>query len=70
VPGAPLSAVSGQLSCWGVAICDGYKAYDTLARQREGSDLTLAHCWAHLRRTFVEAEPHDPEAAEMFDRIG
>ncbi|MFQ5530686.1 MAG: hypothetical protein ACE5FP_10130, partial [Gemmatimonadota bacterium] len=28
----------------GVAICDGYKAYDTLAREREGSDLTLAHC--------------------------
>jgi transposase len=28
----------------GIAICDGYKAYDVLAREREGSDLTLAHC--------------------------
>ncbi len=28
----------------GVAICDGYKVYDVLAREREGSDLTLAHC--------------------------
>jgi transposase len=54
----------------GVAICDGYKAYDTLAREREGSDLTLAHCWAHARRKFVEAEPHYPEAAEMVDQIG
>ena len=27
----------------GVAICDGYKVYDVLAREREGSDLTLAH---------------------------
>jgi hypothetical protein len=38
-----------------VAICDGYKVYDVLAREREGSDLTLAHCWAHVRRKFVEA---------------
>jgi hypothetical protein len=54
----------------GVAICDGYKEYDVLAREREGSDLTLAHCWAHVRRKFVEAEPHYPEASEILDRIG
>jgi transposase len=54
----------------GVAICDGYKAYDVLAREREGSDLTLAHCWAHVRRKFVEAELHYPEAGEVLDRIG
>jgi transposase len=54
----------------GVAICDGYKAYDVLAREREGSDLTLAHCWAHVRRKFVEAEPFYPEASEILDRIG
>jgi transposase len=54
----------------GVAICDGYKAYDTLARERAGSDLILAHCWAHVRRKFVEAEPHYPEAGEMIDLIG
>ena len=30
----------------GVALCDGYKAYDTLAKEREASDLVLAHCWA------------------------
>jgi transposase len=54
----------------GVAICDGYKPYDVLAREREGSDLTLAHCWAHVRRKFVEAEPHYPEGSEILDRIG
>ena len=54
----------------GVAICDGYKAYDVLAREREGSDLTLAHCWAHVRRKFVEAEPFYPEAGEILERIG
>jgi transposase len=54
----------------GVAICDGYKAYDVLAREREGSDLTLAHCWAHVRRKFVEAEPFYPEASAIVDRIG
>ncbi len=53
----------------GVAICDGYKVYDVLAREREGSDLTLAHCWAHVRRKFVEAEPHYPEAGAMIDWI-
>jgi len=54
----------------GVALCDGYKAYDVLARERGRSDLTLAHCWAHVRRKFVEAEPHYPEAGEILDRIG
>ncbi len=52
-----------------MAICDGYKVYNVLAREREGSDLTLAHCWAHVRRKFVEAEPHYPEAGAMIDRI-
>ncbi len=41
-----------------------------LAREREGSDLALAHCWVHVRRKFVEAESHYPEASEILDRIG
>ena len=44
-----------------VALCDGYKAYDLLAREREGSDLTIADCWAHVRREFVKAEPTTPQ---------
>ena len=44
----------------GTALVDGYKAYETLAN-REGTDLALANCWAHVRRKFVEAEEHYPE---------
>jgi len=43
----------------GVVVADGYAAYDALARA--GPGVTLAHCWAHVRRKFVEAEEHYPE---------
>lgn len=53
----------------GIVIADGYGAYDALARA--GPSFTLAHCWAHVRRKFVEAEPHDPApCAEVLDLIG
>jgi hypothetical protein len=32
----------------GVVMCDGYKAYSSVAAERPG--LRLAHCWAHVRR--------------------
>jgi transposase len=54
----------------GVVICDGYKAYDVLARDPPGSHLRLAHCWAHVRRKFLEAEPFYPGAGEVLERIG
>jgi len=54
----------------GVVICDGYKAYDALARDPPGARLRLAHCWAHVRRKFLEAEPFYPEAGEILERIG
>jgi transposase len=58
----------------GVVLCDGYAAYNALAKgpppAREGPVIALAHCWAHVRRKFVEAEPHYPEATEMLERIG
>ncbi len=58
----------------GVVLCDGYTAYAALAKDpapaRDGPVIALAHCWAHVRRKFVEAEPHYPEAAEMLERIG
>jgi len=47
----------------GVVMCDGYKAYESVA-QRAGPRLTLAHCWAHARRKFVEAEPNYPQDCE------
>src|SRR5712692_10328998 len=53
----------------GIVIADGYGAYDALARA--GPRFTLAHCWAHVRRKFVEAEPHYPgPCGEVLALIG
>src|SRR5438093_7304846 len=53
----------------GVVVADGYGAYEALGRA--GPAITLAHCWAHVRRKFVEAEPHYPApCAEIVDLIG
>ena len=53
----------------GKVITDGYAAYKAVAR---GSpEVTLLHCWAHVRRKFVEARPFYPaECQEVLDRIG
>ncbi len=52
----------------GTLVVDGYRAYDTLAK--ENSNLKLAHCWAHVRRKFVEAEPNYPQCSVALDFIG
>jgi len=53
----------------GIVMADGYGAYDALARA--GPGVILAHCWAHVRRKFVEAEPHYPgPCGEVLDLIG
>jgi transposase len=53
----------------GIVIADGYGAYEALARA--GPRFTLAHCWAHVRRKFVEAEPHYPgPCGEVLALIG
>jgi len=54
----------------GVVVCDGYSAYQTLAKARDGPRFTLAHCWAHVRRKFVEAEPAYPQAEQVITLIG
>jgi transposase len=38
----------------GIIQCDGYGAYPAFAK-RHGHPITLAACWAHARREFVEA---------------
>jgi transposase len=43
----------------GIVLADGYGAYGALAR--DGPSFTLAHCWAHVRRKFIETEPHFPD---------
>lgn len=53
----------------GVVFADGYGAYEALARA--GPGISLAHCWAHVRRKYVEAEPFYPrESREILDLIG
>jgi transposase len=38
----------------GIIQCDGYGAYPAFGK-RHGQPITLAACWAHARREFVEA---------------
>lgn len=53
----------------GIVMADGYGAYSCLARA--GPGFTLVHCWAHVRRKFVEIEESYPVAcAEILDWIG
>ncbi len=58
----------------GIVVCDGYAAYRALAKrgaaERAGPTITLAHCWAHVRRQYVDAEPAYPQAAEVLALIG
>lgn len=53
----------------GLLVVDGYQAYGTAARAL-GGRIRLALCWAHARRTLVEAEQSYPEASEALDVIG
>lgn len=48
---------------------DGYGAYSALARGAPG--ITLVHCWAHVRRKFIDIESSFPkEAKEIVSLIG
>ncbi len=53
----------------GILQCDGYGAYKTLAATSEG--ITLAFCWSHLRRQFIELAKGKtaPIATETLQRI-
>lgn len=48
-----------------VVMTDGYATYDALVKNsRKTTKLTIAHCWAHVRRKFIEAEDAYPELSE------
>ncbi len=55
-----------------IVICDRYSAYKSLARQL--SFITLAFCWAHVRRDFFDAARKYPEleewALDWVEKIG
>jgi transposase len=55
----------------GIVQCDGYAAYKTIADKASGEAITLAFCWAHLRRHFFDiAKGGDaPIASEALERI-
>jgi transposase len=51
----------------GILMCDGYGVYKSLSKGNPG--LILVHCWAHVRRTFIDAK--EPEkTAPVLDLIG
>jgi len=55
----------------GVLQVDGYAGFKRLAADRADGSVTLAFCWAHLRRPFYEfhVSTQSPLAAEVLTRI-
>jgi transposase len=56
----------------GIVQCDGHAAYKTIADEaRAGDAITLAFCWAHLRRKFFDIAKGGsaPIASEALERI-
>jgi transposase len=47
----------------GIIQGDGYQAYRSFARSRAKGAITLAGCWAHVRRKFHEALEQAPRQA-------
>lgn len=52
----------------GIAICDGYSSYEALITR--GGEFVLAHCWAHVRRKFLNVEKSNAgKCAKVLDLI-
>lgn len=51
----------------GYIVCDDLSTHS--AGARAGPGITLAGCWAHIRRKFADAEPNHPEARTMLNMI-
>ena len=49
-------------------MADGYAVYPSLSKN--GAAFILVHCWAHVRREFLESEPKFPQAREVLVLIG
>ncbi len=55
----------------GIVQCDGYAAYKTIAKAPREEAITLAFCWAHVRRRFYDIAQGGPApiASEALERI-
>jgi hypothetical protein len=51
----------------GILQVDGFGGYAALARRRQ--QVSLAFCWAHVRRKFYELADNSPVATEVLRRI-
>jgi transposase len=63
---------AGHLSAFrGVLQVDGYNGFKRLAGDRADASVTLAFCWAHMRRPFYEffVSTKSPLAAEVLSRV-
>jgi len=60
------NAAAKMLGAYGrVAMTDGYATYDALVKNGKANpNLTIAHCWAHVRRKYIEAEDAYPELSK------
>jgi transposase len=68
--GATAKTVLGDYA--GVVVVDGYASYQTATKSaQEGpAPATLAFCWAHVRRKFVEALRFQPACEQVLELIG
>jgi transposase len=68
--GATAKAVLGDYK--GVVVVDGYASYQTATKSAEEgpAPATLAFCWAHVRRKFVEALKFEPACQQVLELIG
>jgi len=48
----------------GVVITDGYSAYESALKNLPPGDIVHAHCWAHVRRKFLDAEENYREESK------
>ncbi|HEX2943810.1 MAG TPA: IS66 family transposase [Rhodopila sp.] len=67
------SRPAGHLAAFrGVLQVDGYNGFKRLALDRADNSVTLAFCWAHMRRAFYEfhASTQSPLAAWMLAKVG
>ena len=52
----------------GTVMVDGYAAYESL--QKNGGKFSLANCWAHARRAYLDVRENFPQVEPVLNLIG